>query len=284
MEVVVGRLAGFCGGVINSIKETDNILDEYEKVYCLGELVHNKQAVDKLKSKGLVVIDSLDEVEDGANVIIRAHGVSLDVYDEAKRRNINLFDLTCPNVLRIHKEAIRLVDEEYLIILIAHENHPEAIGTISFCGEDGIVLEDEDKLEDVINLISKSNKKRIAIISQTTYSVTKFNNLVNLIKERLNGYEIFVNNTICSATDLRQKETMEMSLKVNAMIIIGGKNSSNTKKLYEIALSKCDNTFIIEVLDDLTEDMSKYSIVGVMAGASTPRESIDEVVNYLKEI
>ncbi len=284
MEIIVGKLAGFCGGVINSINKTNDILDEYDNVYCLGKLVHNKQVVDKLESKGLIVIDNLDDVFDGANVIVRAHGVTKEVYEEAQRRGIKLFDLTCPNVLKIHKEAIRLVDEDYLIILIAHKSHPEAIGTISFCGQDGIILEDESQIGDVINLVNSSSKKKIAIISQTTYSFSKFNNLVDILKERLSGYEIFVNNTICSATELRQKETLELSEKVDAMIIIGGRNSSNTKKLYEISLSKCDNTFIIEVLDDLKEDMSKYSLVGVMAGASTPKESIDDVVNYLKGI
>ncbi len=284
MEVVVGKLAGFCGGVINSIKKSESILDELGSTYCLGELVHNKQVVDKLEDKGLKVVNSLDEIEDNERVIIRAHGVPKEVYEEATRRNIQLSDLTCPKVLKIHDEAKRLKDEGYFIVLIAQEVHPEAIGTISFCGEDSIILERVEQLDDVVEVIRNSNKKKVAVISQTTFSVAKFEELVSELKVRLSEYDLLVNNTICTATELRQKETAEIAQNVDAMIIIGGKNSSNTKKLYEIAIKNCQNSFIIEVLDELKEDMSKYSKVGVMAGASTPNESISEVVEYLENM
>ena len=284
MEVVVGKLAGFCGGVINSIKKSESILDELGSTYCLGELVHNKQVVDKLEDKGLKVVNLLDEIEDNERVIIRAHGVPKEVYEEATRRNIQLSDLTCPKVLKIHDEAKRLKDEGYFIVLIAQEVHPEAIGTISFCGKDSIILERVEQLNDVVEVIRNSNKKKVAVISQTTFSVAKFEELVSELKVRLSEYDLLVNNTICTATELRQKETAEIAQNVDAMIIIGGKNSSNTKKLYEIAIKNCQNSFIIEVLDDLKEDMSKYSKVGVMAGASTPNESISEVVEYLENM
>ena len=284
MNIVVGKLAGFCGGVINSVSKTDKLLEDGIKTYCLGELVHNKQVVDKLKDKGLVFIDTLEEVEDGSRVIIRAHGVTKETYELAKKKKLDIIDLTCPNVLRIHEKAIKLVEEDFFIVLIAQKDHPEAIGTISFCGKDSVILEDKNGISEVVRLFKNSSKNKVAVISQTTYSMLKFDELVEELKNQLNDYEINIDNTICSATELRQKETSKLATEVDAMIIIGGKNSSNTKKLYDIASSKCKNTYIVETIDDLKEDMSVFDIVGVMAGASTPKESIDEVVDYLKSV
>lgn len=284
MNIVVGKLAGFCGGVINSVSKTDKLLEDGLKTYCLGELVHNKQVFDKLKEKGLVFIDTLEEVEDGSRVIIRAHGVTKETYELAKKKKFDIIDLTCPNVLRIHEKAIKLVEEDFFIVLIAQKDHPEAIGTISFCGKDSVILEDKNGISEVVRLFKNSGKNKVAVISQTTYSMLKFDELVEELKNQLNDYEINIDNTICSATELRQKETSKLSEEVDAMIIIGGKNSSNTKKLYDIACSKCKNTYIVETIDDLKEDMSVFDIVGVMVGASTPKESIDEVVDYLKSV
>ena len=274
MEIKVGKLAGFCGGVINSVSKTDKILEDGKKTYCLGELVHNKQVVDKLESKGLVLIESLDEVEDCSRVIIRAHGVTKDIYELANKKNLKVIDLTCPNVLRIHEKAIKLVEEDFFIVLIAQKDHPEAIGTISFCGKDSVILEDKNGISEAVRLFENSSKTKLAVISQTTYSMIKFDELVEELKNQLNEYELNIDNTICSATELRQKETSKLANEVDAMIIIGGKNSSNTKKLYDIASSKCDNTFIVETINDLDNDMTCYDVVGVMAGASTPKESI----------
>lgn len=284
MEIKVGKLAGFCGGVINSVSKTDKILEDGKKTYCLGELVHNKQVVDKLKNKGLVLIESLDEVEDCSRVIIRAHGVTKDIYELANMKNLKVIDLTCPNVLRIHEKAIKLVEEDFFILLIAQKDHPEAIGTISFCGKDSVILEDKNGISEAVRLFENSSKTKLAVISQTTYSMIKFDELVEELKNQLNEYELNIDNTICSATELRQKETSKLASEVDAMIIIGGKNSSNTKKLYDIASSKCGNTFIVETINDLDTDMTCYDVVGVMAGASTPKESIDDVVRYLENV
>ena len=284
MNIVVGKFAGFCGGVINSVRKTEELLDKYNSLYCFGELVHNKQVVDKLEAKGLAVVNSIDEVPDGSKLIIRAHGIVKDVYDEAFRKNIELFDLTCPNVLIIHDKAKKLVDENYYIVLIAKKDHPEAIGTISFCGKDSIILEDNNEIDFVIDKVLTANKKKIAIISQTTFSMKKFESLSLELKDRLGDYEVFIDNTICSATELRQKETDKLSGEVEAMIIIGGKNSSNTKKLFEIANKKCNRAFIVETVKDLNDDIRHFTSVGIMAGASTPKESIDEVVKYLESL
>lgn len=284
MKIEIGKLAGFCGGVINSVTQSEDILNEHGITYCLGELVHNTYVVAKLEEKGLKVVNSLSEVPDNERVIIRAHGVPNTVYEEAIKRNLSLYDLTCPKVLKVHEKAKKMSSEGCFVILIAQKDHPEAIGTISFCGEDCAVLENENQLDEVVNKIKMSSKKKVSVISQTTFSVEKFNLLTKKLNELLGNYELLVDNTICSATELRQKETRELASRVNAMIIIGGKNSSNTKKLFEVALKYCDNIFIIESLVDLKQDMSIYDKIGIMAGASTPKESIDEVVIYLESI
>ena len=284
MEIIVGKTAGFCGGVINSIKKTENLLSERDELYCLGELVHNKQVVDKLKDKGLIVVDRLSEVPNGADVVIRAHGIPKEIYELVGFRDIKLIDLTCPKVLKIHEEASRLVEEDYFIILIAQKDHPEAIGTISFCGDDSVILENESQIDEVVSKIFVSNKKKVAVISQTTYSVSKFERCVEMLKSKLRDFEMLINNTICGATHQRQEETRELASKVDAMIIIGGKNSSNTKKLYEVASKESNNTYLIETLSDLEITFDNVNVIGVMAGASTPKESIDEVVLYLSGV
>lgn len=284
MDVIVGHLAGFCGGVINSIRKSEEILNDYGSVYCLGELVHNRHAVYKLEEKGLKIIDSLNDVNSGDKVIIRAHGISKDVYDIAIDKGIELIDLTCPKVLKVHEEALKLKSDGYFIILIAKKVHPETIGTISFCGEDSAILESMDEVESVVNVVEESDRNKVAVIAQTTFSVELFNKLVDELKKNLKDYDFFVNNTICNATELRQKETIELANKVEAMVIIGGKNSSNTKNLYELAIKNCSNCFIIEEVSELNCDLSNFPSVGVMAGASTPQDIIDEVVLYLKRL
>ena len=283
MKVVVGKLAGFCGGVTNSVNKSIELLDKYKTMYCLGELVHNKQVVDDLESKGITFIVDINEVETGSRVIIRAHGVPKEIYEVASNRNIELFDLTCPKVLKIHELAESLIEDNNSIVLVAQKDHPEAIGTISFCGNNSIIVEN---VEDVISLKEKyesGNFNKIDVICQTTFSVDKFNKISDEINKISSN--VAVHNTICMATSSRQKETKELSSIVDAMIIIGGANSSNTKKLYDIANEMNENTFIVQTVDEINDkDFSGYETIGVMAGASTPKKSIDDVVNYLRAV
>jgi 4-hydroxy-3-methylbut-2-enyl diphosphate reductase len=283
MKVTVGKLAGFCGGVTNSVNKTYKLLEQYSELYCLGELVHNQQVVDELKDKGLIFIEELDEAPVGSKVIIRAHGVNRETYDKAKELKQELFDLTCPKVLAIHDLASELENDDNFIVLVAQKNHPEAIGTISFCGNDSMIVEKVEDIELLEKQFNDSAKNKIAIISQTTFSVKKFDDICELIKSKFDIVD--VHNTICLATSKRQEETDELSKKVDAMIIIGGANSSNTKKLYELSKNNNENTFIVQTAQELNEnDFSKYKHIGVMAGASTPRKSIEEVIKYLEEI
>lgn len=288
MEVIVGKTAGFCFGVrravegsFEKVKNTTNA-----KIYCLGELVHNKQVIEKIEKQGIELIEDINDVkEENSEVIIRAHGIKKEIYDIASKKGIKIIDYTCPFVLKIHDIANEFKEKGYYIFVVGSKVHPETQGTVSYCGDNYYVIEAEEDINKAIENLQKSNIKNLLIIVQTTFSEKKFEVIENKIKEiLLNSINIVVKNTICSATSQRQKETDAISKTVDAMIIIGGKNSSNTKKLYEVAIKNCSNTFLIETKDELnTEEMKKFKRVGIMAGASTPQDSIDEVINILKE-
>lgn len=284
MEIVVGKTAGFCYGVRNAVTKAEEKLKEYGSISCLGELVHNGEVIKKLEKLGMNVVENIEDAN--GKVIIRAHGIEKSTYELAKQLNIEIFDYTCPSVLKIHEIAEKYGKEGYFIFCIGSKNHPETLGTISFCGKNSYLLEDEDDIEKAIDALEKSNIKNIFIIVQTTFSLEKFNHMVDKIKEHLNEtYEIEIKNTICNATRIRQDETDEISKNVECMIIIGGKNSSNTRKLYDIAKRNCSNTFIIETVDELdVNEIKKYNKVGIMAGASTPDESIRNVINIIQQI
>ena len=282
MNIILGKKAGFCGGVINSVNKSNELLDEYNNLYCLGEIVHNTRVVKSLEDKGMTFIESLDEVKDGSNVVIRAHGVAKSIYEEAERRNITLLDLTCPKVLLIHKEAEDLVKDGYYIILVGKKDHPEIIGTISYCNEDSLIIESQQDVDKVVEYVINKGINKVALLCQTTYSMSKFKEIEKMLNNSFKDIEFKVVNTICNATELRQTETEELSKQVDAMVIIGGKNSSNTKKLYEIAEANT-KTYLVETVNELDPSILEYETVGVMAGASTPKESIDEVIEYLNK-
>lgn len=287
MELIVGKTAGFCYGVRNAVDQTYKELKKNDKnLYCLGELVHNEKIINDITEAGIITVDNIEEVPDNSNVIIRAHGVSLEVYKIAEQKKLKLIDLTCPKVSKVHELAKKLSEDEYYIILIAEKKHPETIGTIGFCGEKFSVIETKEEIDDKLESFKKSNLNKIAIIAQTTFSVEKFENIVKIIKEKTNC-EVEVKNTICNATSMRQAETEELSKKVDLMIIIGGKNSANTRRLYDISCKNCKDAILIQGKndEDLKEKMkNKYETIGIMAGASTPQESINEVVECISEI
>ena len=283
MEVVLGKTAGFCYGVKNAVEGAKKELENAkEKVYCLGEIVHNKQVVDELKKNGMVFIENIEDAK--GKTIIRAHGVKKEVYDVAKKNNIELKDYTCPNVLKIHEIAEEYANDGYYIFLCGSKAHPENIGTISFCGENVSVIETEDDIDDAIEELKKSGIEKLLLILQTTFSVEKFRKIEKILKVKLpSNINFKIKNTICRATELRQKETNDISKDVDYMIIIGGKNSSNTRKLFEIGKQNCKNCICIETAKELPiEEIKKYEKVGVMAGASTPKELIEDVLNKLK--
>jgi 4-hydroxy-3-methylbut-2-enyl diphosphate reductase len=279
MEVILGKTAGFCGGVRNSVNKACSILEEYKKVYCLGELVHNNIVINNLKDKGIIFVDDISDVPAGENVIFRAHGVTKEVYETAKNNNLTVFDLTCPKVLKIHDQIEEYIKNGYFVLLVGETKHPEVMGSLSYTNGNGLVIEN---IDDVDNKYDEyKDKEKIVLISQTTYSIPRFEEIANRMKKIISNIEI--NNTICNATSVRQEETKKIAKEVDLMIIIGGKKSSNTQKLYYIANEIVDS-IIIETVNDLDVDLSKYKRIGVMAGASTPKESIDEVIDYINSL
>lgn len=282
MEILVGKTAGFCYGVKRAVDGAKSEIKETKKqIYCLGEIVHNKQVIEELEKEGITFVENIENAK--GKMIIRAHGVPDEIYKEAKQRKIELKDYTCPNVLKIHKIVEEYSKKGYYVFLCGSKKHPENIGTISYCKDNSYIIEKEDDTLKALEQLEKTGIKKLLVISQTTYSLEKFYIIEEIIKNELpRNIELVVKNTICRATELRQKETEEISKKVDSMIIIGGKNSSNTKKLYEIALKNCKNTICIETKDELEKELYKDSeTIGIMAGASTPQKSIDEVVNTL---
>ena len=270
--VEVGKTAGFCGGVSLCVKRLNEEIDSNDVVYCLGEVVHNKDVVSDFENKGVVFVDELDLVPDNSIVAFRAHGVVKSIYDEAERRGMKIVDLTCPKVFNIRNIVKPYLEDSY-IILIAQKSHPEALSTISFCGENSCIVEDISDLDDVVGIIKDFD--RVVVIAQTTFNEEKFLKYCDVIRDSYLG-ELIIKNTICNATHIRQEETREMAKNKDTMIIIGGKNSSNTRKLYDISSEFCSNTLICENVSDL--DISKvFGNIGIMAGASTPKNIIDEV-------
>lgn len=282
MEIIVGKTAGFCYGVERAV---EGAMEEITKAkgegstYCLGEIVHNKQVIKKLEDLGIKCIEKIEEAE--GTVLIRAHGVPKEVYDLAEKMNIKIQDYTCPNVLKVHKIAEKFSKEGYFIFLLGAKSHPENLGTLSHCGKDYYIFEREEDVPMAIEMFEKTKKNKLLLISQTTFSLERFHKIGEMLQNQIKEDITFVvKNTICRTTELRQKETEELSKKVDTMIIIGGRNSSNTKKLYETAKKNCSNTIFIETAQELeTKEIGKK--IGIMAGASTPKESIEEVIQFL---
>ena len=282
MEIILGKHAGFCNGVKNVVEKTNKILEENGPTYCLGELAHNKNLIEELSKKGLKIIENVEEAKE--RIIIRAHGIPKEIYKKLEEKKIEILDYTCPYVLAIHKIAEEKAKENYFIVLVGVREHPETIGTISFCGENSEIIENEEDVEKAIPKFKKSNLEKIYVIAQTTINVHKFNNIIEKIKKYVKEENVEIKNTICNSTKTRQDETVEIAKEVEAMIIIGGKNSSNTKKLYEVAKEKCADTYLIESYIELDIDkIKKYKKVGIMAGASTPQNIIEDVLRFIEK-
>ena len=284
MEVILGKKAGFCQGVRNTVIKTKNNLEKKKRIYCLGQLVHNPEVIKKLEQKGLTIVQNIQDVPDGKELIIRAHGIPKKIYEEIEAKNIKLIDLTCPKVLNIHKKIEEYRDLGYYIIYIGEKTHPETVGSVSFAGDNSTIVHDLEDINVAVEDIIRKDIRNVTIFSQTTFSMEKFDDLVKIIKMKIpKDSNLEINKTICDATKLRQIETKEIAKQVELMIIIGGKKSSNTNKLYDIALKECSNVMFVETLEDLYINyIRRFKKVGVMAGASTPSDMIEKIVDILK--
>lgn len=282
MEVIVGKTSGFCFGVDNAVKGAQKVIKDNGSVYCLGEIIHNEQVIKSLEDYGMITVDNLNDIPEGEKVIFRAHGEAKKVYEMAEKKNLKIFDFTCPKVKAIHMKVQREKENSFIII-IGKKNHPEIIGTKGFAGENSYVVESEDDILDAYMEYEKTNLGRVYVFSQTTFSSSKFDKIVEEIQTNFYEADVFVDKTICDSTENRQQETRELSKKVNKMIIIGGKNSSNTKELAKVAEENCNQVYLVQTVDDLNGvEFSSEDKIGIMAGASTPEKSIKQIVDFFK--
>lgn len=280
MEVRIADNAGFCFGVKRAMKIAwDELENKSENnIYSLGPLIHNKQAVDRYKEKGLVEMDNLESIPSESKLIIRSHGVAEKVYTESKAKNMEIVDTTCPFVKKIHDIVKDFSDRGYKIIIVGNPNHPEIIGINGWCNNEAIVI---NKLEEIDD-ITFDPTQIYCVVSQTTANLESFDKIVQKLKTKINN--LTVKNTICFATKERQISAIDLAREVDCMVVIGGKHSSNTQKLVNICKDLVP-TFSVETKEELEkEKFAGFKVAGVTAGASTPDWIIEEVINYLKEI
>ncbi len=279
MQVKIAKEAGFCFGVKRAMQMAwDELEAKDEKIYALGPLIHNKQAVSRYEDKGLVTIDEIDKAPIGKNLIIRSHGVGENVYIDATSRDLNIIDTTCPFVKKIHNIVKKSYKEGQNIIIIGDKKHPEVIGINGWCDNTSIIIKDIDEID---NLNLDKNDK-YCVVAQTTINLNLYEKIKDKLSNKLDN--ITFNNTICSATKVRQEAARSLSKEVDCMVVVGGKHSSNTQKLVQI----CEEfvpTLAIETKSDLDINyLNHFEKIGVTAGASTPEWIIEEVVSFIKNI
>ena len=310
MEVVVAEHAGFCFGVTKAVETVYEQINagKAENIYTYGPIIHNETVVSDLEKKGVKVINGIDDLQrivcsqDGnssdqnknsdktekseyntasravtGTIVIRSHGVTRDVQAALEKTGLEISDATCPFVKRIHKVVDTESSNGKRIIVVGSANHPEVEGIVSYANGPVYVIESpEEALK-----FSEDKALEYTLVSQTTFNKKKFQETVEIFKN--NSYNINVVNTICNATDERQTEAEKIAASADVMIVIGGASSSNSRKLYEICAKECDNTYFIQTLDDLHLDLHDHvKIVGITAGASTPKNIIEEVQNYVR--
>lgn len=272
MEVVLAEYLGFCYGVKRAIKiARENASTDNKIAATLGPIIHNPQMVTRLKDDGVGAINSLDEMDKGT-VIIRSHGVGPDIYKEARAKNLTLVDATCPHVRRAQLAAKALVDEGYNVVIVGEKNHPEVKSIFEWTNDTATIVESIEEAETVEKCV------KLGIVSQTTFSGENFKKIVMTLLDK--SQELKIERTICTATLERQKAAVELAEKVDLMLVIGGKNSANTTRLYQLCKEKCA-TYHIETADELSDQwFDKIKKIGITAGASTPDWIIKEV--YVK--
>jgi 4-hydroxy-3-methylbut-2-enyl diphosphate reductase len=279
MKVNVSKYIGFCFGVDEAIGICDQISENVKRpLQMLGDLVHNELVVNELKKKGIKVISSIDEAR-GGTVIITAHGIYPEVIRKAKELGLNIIDTTCPKVTLVHQLARKLEREGRRIIIVGDANHVEIKGINGAVGWKACVVSTVREAKD----ISLKPQSRVGVVSQTTQDVKRFNKIVSIIKERFTDVKVF--DTICDSTKSRQEEAEKMAKKNDVMVIVGSKNSANTRRLYEISKSLNKNTYRINSSSDLNKDwFSQVGSIGITTGASTSKKVAIEVLDEIKKL
>ena len=279
MQIILAKTAGFCFGVNRAVKLTYELLEQGRPVATLGPLIHNPQVVEDLESKGAITCDSVDDVPDGCEVVIRSHGVGQSVYDKISTRRLAYHDATCPFVTKIHKIAARAGAEGAMLLVAGDAKHPEVQGIVGHTTGKVEVFANLAELEKLLPELTQ--QKSIFAVAQTTFNVQSWETCKEFLKNQCTNAKIF--DTICNATWARQQEAEDLSQKCDHMVVIGGHHSSNTQKLLQVA-ARHTKAINVETADELDKDwLNGARIVGVTAGASTPSSIIEEVLNCMSE-
>ena len=272
MEIIIARNSGFCYGVKRALhltRETAN--KKLSRIFTWGELIHNPQVISDLDKRGIKVTTSISQLRPGDTVIIRSHGISPAIYRALQKKKIDIVDATCPKVKEIQQKVERLGQARMEIIIVGNRHHPEVQGLLGYSHRRALVIENEQQAREL------PVKKKRAVLAQSTQEAELFGKIVACLAEKTE--ELSVYNTICQSTRVRQEATARLASQVDALIIVGGKNSSNTNKLYEISRRHQSRTYLIESPTELTPDMIREAkIIGISGGASTPPEVIKKTV------
>ena len=280
-KVTVAKSAGFCFGVDRAVKMVYGELEKGTRVATLGPIIHNQDVVDDMTAKGARIISSVDELEEGETVVIRSHGVDREVYRQIEAKGNRMLDATCPFVSRIHHIVSEKTKEGYFILIAGDKDHPEVQGIVGHCDQNYLVFKDNVELSDFFENSYKKFGKKLAFVEQTTYNIVVWEKCLNVIPK--NDPDIFIADTICSATDARQSDAAELAKSSDIMIVVGGRHSSNTVKLYEVCSRYC-KTYHIENSDELHSlNLPDAERIGITAGASTPAYIIKEVQTKMTE-
>ena len=282
MNVELAKTAGFCFGVKRAVDTVYQQIEQYrgEKIFTYGPIIHNEEVIKDLRSHGVEVLNDEEELKtaDADVVVIRSHGVAKYIYDILEERGITCVDATCPFVKKIHKIVAEKSAEGSYIVIVGNGEHPEVQGIRGWAGEQVTVVQTQ---EDAERFELPDKDQKVCIVAQTTFNYNKFKELVEIISKK--RYDIVVLNMICNATKERQTEARQIAARVDAMVVIGDKRSSNTQKLFEICKEECLNTYYIQTLDDLDiNQLRSVESVGITAGASTPNKIIEEVQNNVR--
>ena len=282
MNVELAKTAGFCFGVKRAVDTVYQQIEQYrgEKIFTYGPIIHNEEVIKDLRSHGVEVLNDEEELKtaDADVVVIRSHGVAKYIYDIMEERGITCVDATCPFVKKIHKIVAEKSAEGSYIVIVGNGEHPEVQGIRGWAGEQVTVVQTQ---EDAERFELPDKDQKVCIVAQTTFNYNKFKELVEIISKK--RYDIVVLNTICNATKERQTEARQIAARVDAMVVIGDKRSSNTQKLFEICKEECLNTYYIQTLDDLDiNQLRSVESVGITAGASTPNKIIEEGQNNVR--
>jgi len=284
-EIKLANPRGFCAGVDRAIDIVNRALEIYgSPVYVKHEVVHNKFVVEDLKKRGAIFVEEINQIPDGSLVVFSAHGVSNQVVEDTKSRNLQYFDATCPLVTKVHMEVIRHARSEKDIILIGHEGHPEVEGTMGrHINTDfsNIYLVQDDKEAAEIEV---SKPYELALVTQTTLSVDDTKSIINILKSRFPNIKVPKNDDICYATQNRQDAVKQLALESDYMIVVGSVNSSNSNRLKELA-EKCGcKAVLIDEFDELNlTELDGCKTISITAGASAPEERVQEIAHALKE-